>query len=156
MSVAAAGFMTREIRRCPGFSPLPAPQVLVVDDDRNILHALGRILRVERWQLALATNGRDAEARVAAGRFDLVLSDYNMPGGTGVDLFSAIRAKDPRVRLVMMSGSVRRLPWDRLESLNVSAVVPKPWDAPHLRWTLRTSLGHLFELPRELDRRRTR
>lgn len=78
----------------PASAPLPMPRrrVLVVDDSR----AQRRILTVQlqRWgyEVAEAGSGEEALALCAAQAFDIVLSDWVMPGITGLEFCRAFRA----------------------------------------------------------------
>ena len=80
----------------PGKSQKPV--VICVDDDRNNLNALGRVLR-GRCNVLLATSGEealgflDAEAEVAA-----VLADLHMPGLPGSELLARVAQLRPHCR----------------------------------------------------------
>ena len=52
-----------------------------------------------------AASGAEALDLSALKDYDMVLSDLDMPGMSGLDLFRALRAKESKSRLVMMSGS---------------------------------------------------
>ncbi|MFH0811135.1 MAG: chemotaxis response regulator CheY [Pseudomonadota bacterium] len=70
-------------------------KILVVDDFStmrriviNILHRLGY------QDITEAENGADALKKLKAGGFELVISDWNMPTMTGIDLLQAVRADE--------------------------------------------------------------
>src|SRR3954464_1700478 len=51
--------------------------------------------------------GRAAfETAFAPGRFDLVLADYSLPGYTGLEAMAFVRARDPLVPFVLVSGAM--------------------------------------------------
>jgi DNA-binding response OmpR family regulator len=69
-----------------------AATVLVADDDADILRFVEINLRLEGFQVVTARDGRDALAKAAAVRPDLVLLDVQMPGLDGYTICARIRA----------------------------------------------------------------
>lgn len=58
-------------------------RILVVEDDADIRHCLGELLEGEGYEVTAAPTGEDGLAILRSGRFDLVVSDYSLPGRTG-------------------------------------------------------------------------
>lgn len=84
-------------------------RVLVVDDEENIRHLLGTVLKQQGWEVSLASNGKEAlDALKQSNKFDVLLSDIRMPEMSGLDLLQKALAIDPELVVVMMSayGSV--------------------------------------------------
>jgi signal transduction histidine kinase len=81
-------------------------RVLVVDDEPEIAALTRRMLAGAGYEATVAADAREALALVAAGaRFDLLLSDVVMPGGPdGASLLRTLRARDPGLAAVLMSG----------------------------------------------------
>ena len=80
------------------------PIVICVDDDRNNLNALGRVLR-ERCTVVLASNGDDAlEALAQHPEVAAVLADLRMPGLAGADLLARVAELRPHCRRVVVTG----------------------------------------------------
>jgi cyclic di-GMP phosphodiesterase len=93
-------------------------RILVVDDDPMFRRFLGGFLDSLGYQVALAGNGQEALAQVAARPPDLVLLDLDMPGVSGMEVCRRVKA-DPATRLIpvlILTGrdaSDARLPaWD--------------------------------------------
>jgi cyclic di-GMP phosphodiesterase len=114
--------------RVAELGPTPA-EVLVVDDDEQGRHILGRILQGYGYICHLAANVREARRVLELMRPDLVLSDVRMPGESGIALLEYIRAEFPALPVVMVSG---------IEGINVATGalelgaygwVGKPYDA---------------------------
>ena len=77
------------------------PSVLAVDDSVAMRHILEATLISAGFQATLAEDGRDALRKAveatATGGFDLILTDHNMPGLTGLELIRALRELSPYV-----------------------------------------------------------
>ncbi len=70
--------------------------ILVVDDIENMRKLITSMLfKLQFNRIMTAENGRDAWVKVQSHHFDLVISDYNMPKMSGLDLLKAIRS-DPK------------------------------------------------------------
>lgn len=79
------------------------PRVLHVEDDRD-LHEVVRAMAGDRFDFELATSLREARARVALERFDVVILDLGLPNESGWDLLPEIRAQQPHTRVVVLTG----------------------------------------------------
>jgi signal transduction histidine kinase/CheY-like chemotaxis protein len=81
-------------------------RVLYVEDDEADRELTRRHLERHAPHCKLATAGTVAEAvhRLALGDVDLVLCDYRLPDGTGLDLLEVVRARDFRVPVVLVTG----------------------------------------------------
>lgn len=78
------------------------PSVLAVDDSVAMRHILEATLNEGGYATTLAKDGRDALAKALAAvaeerRFDLILTDQNMPGLNGLELIRALRELSPYV-----------------------------------------------------------
>ena len=80
--------------------------VMVVDDDDLVRLFLSDALAEGGYNCLSFSTGKSALACLASGgqHVDLVLSDQNMPGMTGVDLLHLVRAVDPALPFVLLSG----------------------------------------------------
>ena len=78
--------------------------VLLVDDDAALADALGRQLRDSPYRLSAARSGDEALTAMAQWPADLVVSDEQMPGMTGIDLLAQIAERWPATATMMMTG----------------------------------------------------
>jgi CheY-like chemotaxis protein len=80
--------------------------VLVVDDEELVRETTREMLRQLRCKALLASSGRQAVDfyREHGAHIDLVLLDLTMPGLSGTATLRELRAIDPAVRVVIMSG----------------------------------------------------
>jgi DNA-binding NtrC family response regulator len=85
-------------------------RVLVVDDERTMLRALSTILKKQGHAVVTASNASEALAVIEEGDVDVVLSDIQMPGLTGLELLDRIKQGAPGVEVIMMTafGTVER------------------------------------------------
>jgi CheY-like chemotaxis protein/HD-like signal output (HDOD) protein len=83
-------------------------RVLFVDDEPRILDGLRRSLRGRRgvWDMQFAGGGAEALELMAAGEFDVIVSDMLMPGMDGADLLTAVGRDHPGVARVVLSGHI--------------------------------------------------
>jgi two-component system KDP operon response regulator KdpE len=100
--------------------------VLVVDDDPQLLQALGITLRARNYTVVLARGGREALAAAAAQEPDLVVLDLGLPDLDGVGVIHALRGWS-RVPIVVLSG--RADGTDKVGALDAGAddYVTKPF-----------------------------
>ena len=78
--------------------------ILVVDDERRQREIYRDILQDQGYQTETAASGEVALKLLAQRRFDLVLTDLNLTGMTGVQLLAEIMAADPTVVVVLITG----------------------------------------------------
>ncbi|HEU4404099.1 MAG TPA: ATP-binding protein [Polyangiaceae bacterium] len=85
--------------------PPPTLRVLVVDDDRLLLNTMKRVMRGCDVTTA-STIDEARRALASAGAFDLVVTDVNMPGGSGLDLHRQLAVERPALadKLIFLSG----------------------------------------------------
>jgi EAL domain-containing protein (putative c-di-GMP-specific phosphodiesterase class I)/ActR/RegA family two-component response regulator len=82
-----------------------SPRVLVVDDDIVLLRSYARMLASHGYRVETAISGEAAVVAVAAGPFDVILSDIDMPGMSGIELLKHVRRVDLDVPLVLITGN---------------------------------------------------
>lgn len=78
-------------------------RILIVDDDRRMARTLVDILRVKGYEVEGAHSASEALEKLGGDRFDCVLSDIRMPGVNGVDLYRAIKGRQPDLPVVLMT-----------------------------------------------------
>jgi CheY-like chemotaxis protein len=80
-------------------------RVLVVDDEEAIRVFLCEVLALWGCRADGAASGAEAIARVGTEEYDLVLTDYAMPGPTGLEVIETVRRRRPAVPAIMLTGS---------------------------------------------------
>ncbi len=112
-------------------------RILVVDDEAVVGESIKLVLALDQHEVVTVTGGQEALAAFQADRFDLILTDYDMPGMKGDKLAAAIKALAPRMPIILMTayGEALRLSGDF--PLQVDLVVSKPFDFEELREAVR-------------------
>ncbi len=131
-------------------APPAAATVLVVDDSLVAREAAAAALRGARVSFDVATDGRDALAKLRLGAYAVVLSDLEMPHLDGFGLIAQMRASRHLADqpVVVCSSRLDAATRDRLQPLRVAGFLPKPFAAGDLLDTLRPWLASLDGLAR--------
>jgi CheY-like chemotaxis protein len=88
-------------------SVMPAhPTVLLVDDNRDLLHFLERLMAEAGWKLITAESASEARKLVATVKPNAALLDYMLPDGNGADLGVLLRQQAPKMQIILMTGSI--------------------------------------------------
>jgi CheY-like chemotaxis protein len=125
-------------------SSLTGLRVLVVDDDATTRTLVCRTLqRMKVIATFEADSGEQAlEALASDGReVDLVISDWTMPGMTGLDLFRQLRADKPELMFLMLTGRADHESLAIARQAGVPAFAIKPISAQELRAKIDALLG---------------
>jgi two-component system chemotaxis response regulator CheY len=80
-----------------------------------------------------AADGAEAIALFKPGAFDLVLTDWNMPNKSGLEVVQAIRAQDPKVPIIMVTTEAEKGRVLQAIEAGVSDYLVKPFTADTLR-----------------------
>lgn len=78
-------------------------RILIVDDDEPVRRLLVELLS-HSYHCIVANSAEDALDTLNAQQFDLVITDINMPGMSGIDLCRLIRDTFPETAVILMSG----------------------------------------------------
>ena len=89
-----------------GEAPTAAPTVLLVDDNRDLLRFLERLMGDAGWNLLIADSATEARRLVNEFKPDAVLLDYMLPDGNGVELGVEFRQIVSEMQVIVMTGSI--------------------------------------------------
>lgn len=84
---------------------LTPPRVLVVDDERYVRGLLTELLTIWGCKADAAESGTEGLSLFKQNSYDLVLTDYAMPGGSGLELVENVRNSNPAVGVIMLTAS---------------------------------------------------
>ncbi|GAB6984226.1 response regulator transcription factor [Nocardioides pyridinolyticus] len=128
-------------------APGPRPRVLVVDDDKAVRESLRRSLEFNGYDVALAGDGAEALAAIAAASPDVVVMDVMMPRLDGLEATRALRTAGNDLPILVLTA--RDAVGDRVEGLDAGAddYLTKPFALQELLARLRALLRRVA--PRE-------
>jgi DNA-binding NtrC family response regulator len=129
---------------------MPAGCILVVDDEERQRDIYRDILEDEGYEAATAPSGEAALRLLAGRRFDLVLTDLNMAGMTGVQLLSEILSADPTVAVVLITGYPSIQSAIEATRRGVYEYLEKPVDRDRLLQVVGSVFEHLAGLKQEI------
>jgi DNA-binding response OmpR family regulator len=114
-------------------------RVLLIEDEPNIAEAIRFILSRDGWEVTVEENGAQALPRVADVRPDLVILDLMLPGMSGLEILSSLRA-DPAtedLRVLMLTAKGQGRDREAAERAGVSAFMSKPFSNAEMRAQVR-------------------
>jgi DNA-binding NtrC family response regulator len=129
---------------------MPEGSILVVDDEQRQREIYRDILLDEGYETVTVPSGESALRLLAQKRFDLVLTDLNLTGMTGMELLSEILQADPTVAIVLITG------YPSIESAidatkrGVYQYLEKPVDRSRLLDVVNDAFGRLASLKRTI------
>ncbi len=116
-------------------------RVLVVEDDAAIRRMMARRLAALGCEVTLAEDGIDARGKLAGGKFELVLTDMQMPRADGFSVIQAVREMAPSTQVVMLTahGSISHA----VQALRQGAAnfLTKPFSDDELAEVVRDACG---------------
>ena len=101
-------------------------RILLVDDEASVRDTLRFLLTSLGGEVTEAEDGAGALAHYRRGRFDVVITDYNMSHMRGDELAAAIKTLNPTQRIVMISGFPERVLRSGRRPDTVDAILAKP------------------------------
>jgi CheY-like chemotaxis protein len=115
-----------------------APNILLVDDNRDGLLVRKLVLEEAGFRVQVAASGKEALDLFSATRFDVVVTDFRMPGMNGVELIVRLRALEANARIILLSGFVEPLGLTETNTGADAVIAKSSREAVHLlRWVRR-------------------
>jgi two-component system NtrC family sensor kinase len=119
--------------------------LLVVDDDEHVRRALRRVLRRTRCRVVDAPDASTALSILSSEPVQVVVSDYRMPGMSGVEFLREVKNRWPRIQRVLLTGQADSSAIE--EAVNKSEIfrfIWKPWDDAHLLITVQSAVDQFW------------
>jgi two-component system OmpR family response regulator/two-component system alkaline phosphatase synthesis response regulator PhoP len=108
-------------------------RILVIDDESFVREAVKMMLAFDGHVVETAPNGQEALALFQQGKFDVVITDLAMPLMGGDELAVAIKARDPKQPVVMITAYAELLGPPDHPPKGVDFVLSKPFLIEDLR-----------------------
>lgn len=120
----------------------PIVTILCVDDEKNILSSLRRLLRPEGYEIQLANSGAEGLDILSKMPIDLVISDMRMPEMNGAQFLEKVYELYPdTVRILLTGYSEISSTIDAINKGSIYKYISKPWEEHDLKLTLRNALA---------------
>lgn len=103
--------------------------LLLVDDQRDILrllHSTLDTLKNKEIQIYEAQSGEEALLESSRHKIDMLITDYKLPGMSGVELMHKVRARHPEVKVVFITGMTERKMREEMLNTGAFAIFDKP------------------------------
>lgn len=119
--------------RLPG---RPAHRILVVEDNEAIRELNVQVLAHSGYRVDGAEDGAAGWDLLNARNFDLLITDHEMPGLSGLELIKQVRSAGMPLPIIMTTGTLPAEELERLPWLQVDATLLKPFSPDQLRQTV--------------------
>jgi DNA-binding NtrC family response regulator len=108
-------------------------RILLVDDEPGILQTLRIILTADGYEVETAWSSKEARSILNQESFDVVVTDFNLPGMKGDELAGLIKERWPHTAVMMLSGSAEILLASGRALPGVDALMGKPFNLTEFR-----------------------
>ncbi|MHC4622593.1 MAG: response regulator [Planctomycetota bacterium] len=109
-------------------------KVLVVDDEIHIVHVVAIKLRNNGYEVLTAANGAEAFEQACRERPDILVTDYQMPVMSGLELVAKIRQNDATkdIPVILLTARSFAIEDDQKQQLDISECLSKPFSPKEL------------------------
>jgi two-component system, OmpR family, phosphate regulon sensor histidine kinase PhoR len=109
------------------------PRILVVDDELTVCKSIRQVLIRGDYEVDMAQSGEEALGKEAERPYDVMIVDLMMPGLNGLDLLRMLRARNPKARIIMVTGYPTMRNTLQAMQLGATDFLPKPFLPTTLR-----------------------
>jgi len=114
-------------------------RILLVEDDALLRDVCARVLEYHGFEVQTAGDGDEGWKMLCSASYDLLISDHNMPGMTGVDLVKQLRSVGMAIPVILAAASLPDEAYTNTR-LRIAARLLKPFSARELVETVRSVL----------------
>jgi len=111
-------------------------RILLVDDDRGLIFLMSEYLISNGFEVKLACSAAQARLHLERSHFDAVVSDFSMPGESGLDLLDYVLSRFPVFPFIMITGSTKSSIKHEAIKRGCSGYLVKPFEFSDLVRTL--------------------
>lgn len=135
--------------------PPPQPRqpqhILVVDDDHDIRRLNAEVLKRLGYEVATAADGAAGWAALNAARYDLLITDNDMPNVSGIELLKKVRAARMALPVILATGRLPTLEFALHPWLRPEATLVKPYTTTDLLGTVQDVLHATDGVREQMD-----
>ncbi|MBN1522307.1 MAG: response regulator [Candidatus Aureabacteria bacterium] len=120
-----------------------AKKILIADDDLHIVHMLANRLRKNNYDIVVASDGMQAIMMAHNENPDLILLDFNMPGGRGSKVFENLQtsSKTVAIPVIFITAYPSEDIKEQVMGKGAFDFISKPFDSEELLSKIRKALG---------------
>ncbi len=116
---------------------LAGTRVILIDDEPGVLRALSLVLQALKCTVKPCNKPGEGvthltESILSGERWDAILCDLRMPGMSGLDVLSAVRATGSHIPFILMSGHATAADIEESAALGADGFLPKPFSPGQL------------------------
>lgn len=113
-------------------------KILVVDDEIHIVHVVGIKFRRHGYDVLCADNGSQAYEIACQETPDVIITDYQMPGMTGLELLNKLRLNDATktIPVILLTARIHGLSREECDRVGVRHCISKPFSPKELLQTV--------------------
>lgn len=126
-------------------------RILLVDDDDTFRETLGKTLVKEGYHVTHANQSKVAKELIGLEEFDIVISDINMPGGSGIELMHHCKKVRPGLPVVLITGFSDLKETEEAYEMGARGFLPKPFKKEELFEILNLWLHSSDQIKKEED-----
>jgi len=123
-------------KRARAQEPRPRRHILIVDDEDYILALMEEVLRILGYQPLAAANAKQALQILAMQPVDLVITDMEMPGVSGINLLQQVKQTHPSIPVVLITGYGPERAARVAEECGADGFLGKPFHIEDLRFCI--------------------
>ncbi len=102
-------------------------KILVVDDERGIRYLLSDVLSDAGFEVSIAKDGQESLDQLKENRFDLVITDINMPRLDGIEMLKRMKLDGRKEKVIIMTANLLDLKFEDAEVPHVVKKFQKPF-----------------------------
>jgi DNA-binding response OmpR family regulator len=107
--------------------------ILVVDDEKLVRWSISNGLRKDNHEVVCAQDGKQAVAKAKETAFDLVITDFKMPGMNGAELLTHLKRLDPAPKVMILTAYSAELSKQTAMDLGACEYIEKPFLVDEIR-----------------------
>ena len=116
-------------------------QILLVDDEPHVLDSIRMLLELDRHVITPFRSAQDALNAFVPGKFDVVITDYQMPDMVGTDFAREIRLRASAQKIIMISAYTETITAGGKTLTDIDVILDKPFSLAMLRQALVKALA---------------